>query len=102
MFSTRKNSYLYFLVLLSIFVGCKRTPTDNNTQVVIAIPSDVERINPLFSYSVNEANISELIFLSLVKHSWDYKTGDIKTESMLADSWEWNGDSSAITLELRN
>jgi peptide/nickel transport system substrate-binding protein len=102
MFSTRKNIYLYFLVLLSIFVGCKRTPTDNNTQVVIAIPSDVERINPLFSYSVNEANISELIFLSLVKHSWDYKTGDIKTESMLADSWEWNGDSSAITLGLRN
>ncbi|MFA6597066.1 MAG: ABC transporter substrate-binding protein [Ignavibacteriaceae bacterium] len=98
----RKNITIYFLILLSIFVGCKKTSTVNNSQIVIAIPSDVERINPLFAFSINEANINELIFLSLVKHSWDNKTGDLKTEPMLATSWEWNGDSSAITLDVRD
>lgn len=102
MFITRKNIYIFFLILFSIFVGCKKISTDNNAKVVIAIPSDIERINPLFSFSVNEANISELLFLSLVKHSWNDKTGDLKTEPMLANSWEWDSDSSAITLELRN
>ena len=98
----RENITIFFLILLSIFVGCKKTSTVNNSQIVIAIPSDVERINPLFAFSINEANINELIFLSLVKHSWDSETGDLKTEPMLANSWEWNNDSSAITLDLRN
>jgi peptide/nickel transport system substrate-binding protein len=86
----------------SVFVGCKKESPPNNSQVVIAIPSDIERINPLFAFSINEANINELLFLSLVKHSWDENAGDLKTEPMLANSWEWNADSSSITLDLRN
>jgi len=99
---TRKNIPLYFLLLVSIFVGCKKDSPPNSSQVVIAIPSDVEGLNPLFSFSINEANINELLFLSLVKHSWDEKAGDLITEPMLAKFWEWNNDSSSITLDLRN
>ena len=99
---TRKNIFIFFFLLSSVFIGCKKESSLNNTQVVVAIPSDIERINPLFAFSINEANINELLFLSLVKHSWDEKAGDLKTEPMLANSWEWNADSSAITLELRS
>ena len=97
----RKNIYLFLTILFSLFIGCKSSSVPDSSQVVIAIPSDVETINPLLSYSVNEANICELLFLSLVKHSWDDQTGNLKTEPMFASSWEWNNDSSAITLELR-
>jgi len=90
------------LILTAIFTGCKQSSTPTSEQIVVAIPADVERINPLYSFSVNEANISELLFLSLVKHSWDANTGDMKTEPMLATDWEWNSDSSSITLTLRN
>lgn len=99
---TRKNIFIFFFLLSSVFIGCKKESSLSNSQVVIAIPSDIERINPLFAFSINEANINELLFLSLVKHSWDENAGDLKTEPMLANSWEWNSDSSAITLDLRN
>lgn len=99
---TRKNIFIFFFLLSSVFIGCKKESSLSNSQVVIAIPSDIERINPLFAFSINEANINELLFLSLVKHSWDEKTGDLKTEPMLANSWEWSSDSSAITLKLRS
>lgn len=98
---TRKNILIFFFILSSVFIGCKKESSSSNSQVVIAIPSDIERINPLFAFSINEANINELLFLSLVKHSWDENAGDLKTEPMLANSWEWNGDSSSITLDLR-
>lgn len=99
---TRKNILIFFFILFSVFIGCKKETSSSNSQVVIAIPSDIERINPLFAFSINEANINELLFLSLVKHSWDENAGDLKTEPMLANSWEWNSDSSSITLNLRN
>ncbi len=99
---TRKNIFIFFFILSSVFIGCKKESSSSNSQVVIAIPSDIERINPLFAFSINEANINELLFLSLVKHSWDENGGDLKTAPMLANSWEWNSDSSSITLNLRN
>src|SRR3989339_376574 len=99
---TRRNIFIYFLLLSSVFIGCKKESSLSNATVVVAIPSDIERINPLFAFSINEANINELLFLSLVKHSWDEKAGDLKTEPMLANSWEWNTDSSSITFDLRS
>lgn len=98
----RKNISLFLSILFSLFIGCKNNSTTSSSQVVIAIPSDVERINPLFSYSINEANINELLFLSLVKHTWNRQAGELKTEPMFATSWEWNLDSSAIMLQLRD
>jgi len=49
----------------------------------------------------DEGNISELLYASLVQHDWDFQKGEMDTEPMLAKSWEWNKDSSSITLNLR-
>jgi peptide/nickel transport system substrate-binding protein len=98
----KRVTILFFFTLITIFFGCKKTnPVEKNT-VVIAIPADIERINPLYSFSFDEANINELLFLSLVKHSWDEKKGDLSTEPMLAVSWEWAKDSSSIIINIRN
>jgi peptide/nickel transport system substrate-binding protein len=94
---------VYFLLpLFFIAAGCKKNGAAENNSVVIAISSDIERINPLYSFSLNEANINELLFLSLVRHSWDEKSGDLVTEPMIAKEWKWEKDSSAIFIKLRN
>lgn len=84
-----------------IFVSCSRQD-DNSGRIVIGITADAETINPLYSFSVNEANINELLFLSLVKHNWNNEKGDIESEPMLAESWNWNDDSLSITISLRD
>ena len=37
-----------------------------------------------------------------MQHEWNDKKGDMDTFPMLAKSWEWNNDSSSITLYLRD
>lgn len=97
-----RSLILLVFTIFTAFYGCKKEPSSGNKSVVIAISSDVERINPLYSFSVNEANINELLFLSLVKHTWNEEKGDLVTEPMIAKQWEWEKDSSAITIELRD
>ena len=99
----RSLSGLFAISLLGIFllVSCSQQEK-NNDKIVVGITAGLETINPLYSFSVNEANIDELLFLSLIKHKWDWEKGDIESEPMLAKSWEWNNDSSAITLNLRD
>lgn len=92
---------LLVFTIFFCFYGCKKEASPGSNSVVIAIASDIERINPLYSFSVNEASINELLFLSLVKYTWDEKKGDLNAEPMIAKSWLWEKDSSAITLELR-
>jgi peptide/nickel transport system substrate-binding protein len=89
------------IILLSIG-GCQKGSSEKSGRVVAAISSDVESLNPLFSFSDNEGNISELLYASLVQHDWNEKKGDLDTFPMLAKSWEWNSDSSSITLNLRD
>src|SRR5690606_7714128 len=38
----------------------------------------------------------------LVHHTWNNERGDIDTHPMLAESWQWNDDSTSITLNLRD
>jgi len=103
---TMAYSFYRFIGVLSIsivflFISCSRQ-NDNNDKVIIGITADAETINPLYSFSVNEANINELLFLSLIKHYWNHEKGDIESEPMLAKGWNWNDDSLSITLDLRD
>lgn len=100
----RKSSVFLGLLLQSLllfFPGCTDNSMDNS-RIVIGIYSDVETLNPLYAFSPNEGNITGLLFLSLVYHTWNNERGDIDTHPMLANSWEWNDDSTSITLNLRD
>lgn len=97
-----KKYSLIIIALLLIAGGCKRESPVHSNRVVIALSDDITSFNPLFSFSVDEGVISELLYLSLVDFTWDYDIGNIKPEPMLAKSWEWSKDSSSITFNLRN
>mgnify|MGYP001278402433 CR=1 FL=1 len=97
-----RASLLLVFTITVFFTGCKKADPLTTHSAVVAVSSDIERINPLFSFSVTEANINELLFLSLVKHTWSNKDGDLTTESMAAKTWQWANDSSSIVIEIRD
>ncbi len=100
-----KNKYLLLALLFftALFLSsCTREVPIAQNRVVVAISSDIESTNPLFAFNIDEGTISELLYLSLVRHGWNFDTGSMTTSPMLAKSWEWNKDSSSITLDLRD
>ncbi len=93
---------LYVFISLAAF-NCKsgNQPERNNT-VIIGISSDIETFNPLYSFNINESYITDLMYISLVQHHWNSASGEIDNKPMLAKSWEWNKDSTTITINLRD
>jgi peptide/nickel transport system substrate-binding protein len=88
-------------IIALICFSCSNSKNESGKRVIIAIPADVTTYNPMFASSVNEGNISELIYLSLVEFNWDQGRGDITTEPMLAKSYEWSSDSLSLIVHLR-
>ncbi len=99
-----KVRYLYILIFLSsliFFSSCQKSSTSKD-YIVVGIAQDVESINPLFAFSVDEGSISELLYPGMVQHDWNEEKGEITSEPLLANDWEWNADTSSITINLRN
>lgn len=90
------------LILTIIFPSCTSKNPDKNDRIVVAIPADAGSLNPLFAFSFQEVNITELLYLSLVQHEWNDSAGDVKTYPMAAKNWTWNIDSTTITINLRD
>ncbi len=100
----KKNLFIIpvLLILITIFPSCSKKSSPVSNQVIVGIDSDIESLNPLFSFSGYENNISELLYLKLVQSDWDNENGALIYKPMLAKSWKWNGDSSAVTFYLRD
>lgn len=94
--------YIAIISLVIFLQSCNNNFNKHPNEIIIGISSDIESTNPLFSYTVNEGNISELLYMSLIQYKWDNKSGELIDEPMLAKDWYWNSDSSSVTLELRN
>ncbi len=93
------------IVMVSCLVlipSCERESPVTNNRIVLGIQSDVQTFNPLYAFSLDEGNINELLYLSLVSFDWDEEQGEIIPEPMLANSWEWNSDSTSLTFFLRD
>ncbi|MCF6271350.1 MAG: ABC transporter substrate-binding protein [Melioribacteraceae bacterium] len=88
------------LFILFLFISCSNK--EKKDFVVIGIPNDIETINPLYSFSVEEGNITELMFLSLLESNWDSVKGEIEYRPMLAKSWEWGSGNESLIIELRD
>lgn len=97
-----KRIYLIILcIIITVIPACQKNQPANSGTVVIGISSDIESLNPLFSYTVDEGSVSELMYMSLVQYEWNFSEGEMDVHPMLAKSWEWNSDSSAVTFNLR-
>jgi peptide/nickel transport system substrate-binding protein len=98
-----KHLLAYIVLILAIgFSSCVSKNPEKNDRIVVAIPADAESLNPLFAFSFQEVNITELLYLSLVQHEWNDSAGDVKTSPMAAKNWIWNDDSTTITINLRD
>ncbi|MBZ0200675.1 MAG: hypothetical protein K8H86_12460 [Ignavibacteriaceae bacterium] len=89
------------IVMVLLPAACRGTNNSLRNSVVIAITPDVESLNPLYSFTYYEGMISELLYLSLVQHDWDFEQGELATKPMLAESYTWSDDSSSIKIKLR-
>lgn len=94
--------FLLIAALISFFVSCNNEKPELMNRAVIAISADLETINPIYSFSVDEGVIDETLFLSLIQFGWNNEAGDLYAEPMLALSWEWASDSSWIIFNLRD
>ena len=97
-----RKSLILLPILLIVFLFSCGTKTEHPNRVVIGIPADVNTFNPLFAFSVDEGQITELLYLSLADFRWNENLGELEAHPMLANSWEWAEDSSSITFYLRN
>ena len=97
----RKSLFLLPILIIAFLSSCG-TKTEHPNRIVIGIPADVNTFNPLFAFSVDEGQITELLFLSLADFRWNEDLGELEAHPMLANSWEWAEDSSSITFYLRD
>lgn len=96
------KSLLWLVVIISFFISCNNEKPELLNRAVIAISADLETINPIYSFSVDEGVVDETLFLSLVQFDWNEELGDLTPKPMLASSWEWASDSSSIIFNLRD
>jgi len=94
---------LFFLIITLILFssGCTG-PDSKSDRIVIGIQADVQTINPMFAFNVIEGHLIDLLFLKPAIEIWNDSLGIIEFAPMLAEKWEWNEDSSSITLYLRD
>jgi len=95
-----------FILVLSaislLFISCTKTPDYPTDKVRIAIPDDVTTFNPMFSFTISEGVVSELLYLPLVKHEWNNTTKAIEPVNYLASSWKWVNEKSLEVVLKKN
>jgi len=91
---------LMLLFLMTAF-SCVRNSRHDEERIIIGISSDVESLSPLYSFTVAQGYLSELMFLSLVRYKWDNENHKISVAPMLAEEMRWNQDSTSIEIALR-
>lgn len=95
-----KKNIVSSLILLAIIFSC--TSQDNSRNIIIGIPSDVESFNPLYAFSVEEGNVTELLYLSLLQYKWNSDLGEVEFQPMLAIEWTWDESMETLTIVIRD
>lgn len=96
-----KNKIYLLLLFCLLFISCEKEEVSKSSRVVIAIQSEPETLNPLYAFSLNEGVITDHIFLYLLDLKWNESKGKVEPFPMIAESWEWNQDSTSINFTLR-
>lgn len=80
---------LVFSLISLIIISCSNSSEYPDDRVRIAIPDDVTTFNPMYSFSVTEGAVSELLYLPLVKHEWNETAKSIVPVKYLASDYQW-------------
>src|ERR1035437_5842673 len=98
-----KHVLLYIVLILAIiFPSCVSNKPEKNDRIVVAIQADAASLNPLFAFSFQEVNITELLYLSLVQHEWNDSAADVHSYPMADKDWKWNDYSTSVTVNIRD
>ncbi|NWF49331.1 MAG: hypothetical protein HXY49_02170 [Ignavibacteriaceae bacterium] len=99
-------NFIIVSIIASVFsvlqFNCERSEKPEANRIIVGAVADVQTINPAFSFSILEGNLVELLFYKLIDNRWNAEKGLIEFIPMIAEKWEWNGDSSQVTFYLRN
>jgi peptide/nickel transport system substrate-binding protein len=93
---------LVLIIVLLFWESCSDHKKTGENQIVIGVQSDVQTINPMYAFSLIEGNVVDLLFMKPAQEIWNESLGIIEFKPMLAEKWEWNKDSTSITLFLRD
>jgi peptide/nickel transport system substrate-binding protein len=97
----KKIMVILFTIASIINWNCESEKPIKDERVVIGVSADAESLNPLFSVSLTEGQINELLYLGLVQHDWDEMTPDMISSPLLSEKFEWSHDSTSVTFDLR-
>ena len=104
--SFQESRTLKLILITAVFLiclqGCSQNTNKENNRIVIGTQNDVQTINPMYAFNVMEGNLIDLLFIKPAEEIWNDSLGRIEFAPMLAKKWEWNHDSSAVTLYLRD
>jgi peptide/nickel transport system substrate-binding protein len=93
----------FVLIMILMFGGsCSDQKKSGENQIVIGVQSDVQTINPMYAFSLIEGNVVDLLFMKPAQEIWNESLGILEFKPMLAEKWEWNKDSTSITLFFRD
>ncbi len=96
----KKKSIIASLILVAIIFSCTSQKSRNN--IIIGIPSDVESFVPLYAFSVEEGNVTELLYLSLIQYEWNSDIGEVEFQPMLATEWNWDKKKETLSIVIRD
>ncbi|MBZ0178123.1 MAG: hypothetical protein K8F36_02445 [Melioribacteraceae bacterium] len=97
-----KKKILVFLVapVLFLFPSCTSDNEENDRdEVVIAISSSPQSLNPMYIFDINEGIITELLFPGIFLYDWNELTSELDPIPVLVENWEWNIDSNFVVLK---
>lgn len=96
-----KDIIYKLLILITIVLNFSCSSNEPNQIITIGIENGVKTLNPLFIMNESEANISELLFLALVGHDWDFEKGEPTSYPVLAESVTWEADSNSVLITIK-
>ena len=98
-----RRTVLYLIIIFSfIHFSCQKSVQENPNQVVIGISSDIETLSPVYAFNLNEGVIMDLMYLSMFQPKWNAEKSNLELAPLLAKNWEWNQDSTSVTVNLRD
>lgn len=102
------KQYLFIIIAGTVFLffSCKGKSDKTNNKltkeksITIAIRSDIDFFNPLYSSDINSGLINDLIFGALTYSEFDTSKGELTYLPYLASRWEISKDKRSITFTL--
>lgn len=96
----KKSLVLFVTLIIFVFAGCSTDDKKSKREeVVVAISSSPQSLNPIYSFDINEGIITELLFPGIFLYDWEKSSLELNPIPVLVEYWKWNYDSNFVTIK---